>query len=109
MDDWTRIADDTVLFRETLELKFRSPNGEYLIVLGPHRNEQLVVHHKKQVEIWPVMTKAKRENGYKICGLADWVPEILTDVCWYELIIGPEVSITYWGDKVINRVDVALS
>ena len=109
MVNWIQLADYEQLFDDVLELKFKSPNGEYQIVLEPQNNEELIVRHKNESEIWPIMTKAKFGKNYKVCGLADWVPNIVNEVAWFELIIGEKTSITFWGNQVINRVDAILN
>ena len=105
MDKWSQISDDTVVVMEDRVLWFDCPRGEYSLVLKQSSPEIITVRFGDKEEAWPIMTKAIKGLEYKLSGLADWVPEILAEVCWFELEIGVQCTITYWGDQVINRID----
>jgi len=108
LDHWTQISDDAVVVKKDWILRFNCPRGEYTLVLEPSSPEIIRVRFDNEEKFWPITTKAVNGSYYKLSGLADWVPEILADVCWFELILGAECSITYWGDRVIHRKDNAL-
>ena len=107
MDHWTQISDDAVVVKKDRILFFNCPRGEYALVLERSSPESIRVRFDNKEEFWTISTKAVSGSNYKLSGLADWVPEILADVCWFELVLGAECSITYWGDQVIHRKDNA--
>ena len=107
MVEWKQVSDDSVLIENERTLLFDFPGGEYAVVLKPSSQELLTIRFCESEELWPIMTKAIKGTDNKFSGLADWVPEILGEVCWYELILGETCSMTYWGDQVIYRTDHA--
>ncbi len=90
-------------------MKFKGPNGEYQIHLSPRNQNALIVQYEGEERQWWIETKETSASDIRLCGMADWVPQILGKACWFELMIGPERLITYWGDRVIYRKDLALT
>lgn len=105
MDGWSQVSDDDVIVKDNLRLKFAFARGEYTIILEAGARYSLKVEHNGETEVWPISVQEVRGSDIRLSGLADWVPEILENACWFVLEIGSKPQITYWEDKVINRVD----
>ena len=107
MSKWTRIPDGTPWIKKERKFRFHGPNGPYTITLSPSSLEYLRINFDNAEELWPMNIVEVQGSTFKISGLADWVPEILLDECWYEFVIGSERAITYIGSKGYRRKDVA--
>ena len=105
----TRISDDSKIIDQEVSLNFEGPNGEYELRLSPQNQRALIVRFKGEDKQWWIETKETSASGIRLCGMADWVPQILGQACWFELVIGTERVITYWGDRVIYRKDLELT
>ena len=109
MSTWTRISDDSKIIDQEVSLNFEGPIGKYEIHLSPQNQRALIVRFEGEDEQWWIETKETSASGIRLCGMADWVPQILGQACWFELVIGTERVITYWGDRVIYRKDLELT
>lgn len=109
MSTWTRISDDSKIIDQEVSLKFEGPNGAYEIHLSPRNQSALIVRFEGEEEQWWIETKETSVSGIRLCGMADWVPQILGHACWFELVIGSERLIKYWEDRVIYREDLELT
>ena len=99
-------TDSIVLSRLYIgRLNLAFARGEYTIILEAGARYSLKVEHNGETEVWPISVQEVRGSDIRLSGLADWVPEILENACWFVLEIGSKPQITYWEDKVINRVD----
>ena len=107
MTDWLRIGDDEIAQYGEHSWVFRFPNGTYRLTVSEDEQDDILVQLLDKKEYWPVNRKEKSGSVFKLSGMADWVPEILETVCWFELIISPKPKITYWGDRIIYRTDLA--
>ena len=67
------------------------------------------VEHERKTERWPISLIKHNGEHFKLSGTADWTPELMDDVYWFELFLDDMPKITYWGDRVIYRVDRALT
>lgn len=107
MDSWIQLSDNSIVVKEKLALWFDCPRGEYEVVIEISSPDLIRVRFDNKEKLWAVETKAVKDTNYKLSGLTNGFPELLEDVCWFELIVGIECSITYWGDRVIYRRDYA--
>ncbi|MCP4385537.1 MAG: hypothetical protein GY798_29680 [Hyphomicrobiales bacterium] len=108
MTNWLRIGDhETALFGNR-RWEFKFSGGTYLLVATEADQEFISIEYNNKTELWPIALKEKSGDTYKLSGMADWVPEILEDVRWFELFICPAPNITYWGDSVIYRTDFTI-
>jgi hypothetical protein len=105
VSSWLRIGDDELLHVGYRELRFAFAKGEYTIVWDPTSQHCVTVLHEGSKETWSVSLREVYGSRARLSGSADWAPEILEEVCWFELVLGDQATITYWGDKVIYRVD----
>lgn len=104
---WNRVPDNEVLELERSEVCFGFPGGEYSLIWNPAAQHSLEVAYCGSRETWHLFLRESAGSDVKLCGMADWVPEILGDVCWFEFVISDQPTITYWGNQVIYRQDVA--
>jgi hypothetical protein len=105
MRTWKRIPDDQPLSLDRREHRFSFPGGSYAIIWDPSWQHTLTVDYDGSREKWSVNIREIADDEVRLSGMADWVPEILGEACWFELVIGNQPSITYWGDRVIYRQD----
>lgn len=105
MDDWKRIGDDEIARFGKRKFEFSWSGGKYSIAIDQSEQNFIEVAFLKEKEQWNLETKYTKDGHFKLCGMAYSVPEILEDVCWYELVVGATVHVTYWGDKVVYRTD----
>jgi hypothetical protein len=105
MKNWKRIPDDQRLSLDRREHRFSFPGGSYAITWDPSLQHALTVDHDGSREEWSVELREVSDYEIRLSGMADWVPEILGEPCWFELLIGDQPSITYWGNQVIYRQD----
>ena len=106
MSTWTRISDDGKIIDREMSVEFTGPNGAYEIHLSPQNQSALIVHFEGEQDEWPIEVKETSASGIRLSGVADWVPQIIGQLCWYELVIGAERLITYWSDRVVYREDL---
>lgn len=104
---WSRILDDEILELARNEVRFRFSAGEYSLVWDPGTQHSLKVVYGGDGEVWHLFLRERSGGDVKLSGMADWVPEILGEACWFEFVISDEPTVTYWGDRVIYRQDVA--
>ena len=109
MSTWTRIPDDDQFIEQELTLSFLGPNGPYQITLAPTHIDRIFVRFEGEDEQWIVSVKEANASGLRLSGVADWVPQILEQSCWFELTVGVERLIRYWRNRAIHREDVELT
>lgn len=106
-ESWQRIPDNEAFDLGRREIRFRFPRGCYLVVWDPTLQHEVTVEFDGSKETWPLSIREADGDRARLQGMADWVPEILGDVCWFELVIDDQASITYWGNQVVYRQDFA--
>lgn len=84
---------------------FKFPRGEYTLNITNSIPEFVVVKFLDETERWPVQLEERNGSEFKLSSFADWTPELLEYVCWFELLVSPKTKITYWGEKEIYRTD----
>jgi hypothetical protein len=109
MSIWKRISYDYKIIDQEMSLMFEGPNGAYEITLSPQNQSALTVRFDGEEKQWWIETKETSATGIRLCGMADWVPQILGEACWYELVVGSERLITYWGDRIVCREDLEIT
>ena len=109
MDRWTRIGDDQDAQFGRQSLRFEHNDISYMITVDQSDQGTVSVEHDGKSEHWPVSLKEYNGEYFKLSGQADWVPELLDYVCWFELILNDAPKITYWGDREVYRIDQATS
>ena len=102
-----RIGDDEVAKFGRQALRFQHNDVSYTIILDQSEQDIVLVEHDGKSEDWTVWLKEYNGEHFKLSGQADWVPEILDEICWFELTLNDAPKITYWGDRVIYRIDQA--
>ena len=105
MAGWNRIGDDEIARWGVVDLKFEFFGGVYSILLDEDRQQSIRVKLGDLSEVWPINLKHQKDGRFMISGLADTVPEILEQVCWFELLLGPTPSIEFLGSDNYRRVD----
>ena len=58
---------------------------------------------------WPVLRSDEAPDGtVTVSGMTVGSIDVWSDQFWFELVIRPPHTITYWGDNVIWRTDMAM-
>ena len=106
MNDWVRIGDDELAPFGVQSHCFAFPHGRYLISVDQSNQNYVDVVYQGKTERWPIDLKHQKGDNFRLSGMADWIPELMDDYCWYELFLGKELKITYWGNRVVYRTDL---
>lgn len=108
MDEWIRIGDDEFAPFGKHTCLFAFQKGSYSITSDQSDQNYLTIEYQGKKELWHIMRKDKKGDEFKLSGSADWIPEIVAKPYWYELILCNKPTITYWGDRVVHRIDCSL-
>lgn len=106
MSNWTRIGDNEVAAFGCQVFEFESPEGPYFIAVDEKDQDTIAIRHRAYVWTWPIYLKHSETSSFKLSGIAALAAPILVEGFWYELVIGPTLEITYWGDRVVHRTDL---
>ena len=105
MDNWVRIGDDEIAPFGKRLCHFAFPQGCYSILVDQADQDYLDVVYQEKTERWHIDLKHQKGNEFRLSGMADWIPELMDNHYWYDLFLGDEFIITYWGDDVVYRTD----
>ncbi|WP_419905312.1 hypothetical protein [Kiloniella sp.] len=107
MDKWFRVYEDEIALFGQKEIQFSFPEGRYSIVVDETNQDMISVEYDGNKEHWSIELKEKKDGYFRLSGLSNEIPELMIDHYWFELSIGCETATTYWGDRVIYRIDSA--
>lgn len=68
----------------------------------------ITVSHLDETVRWPIELKEQSGELFRLSGMARLKSGLLNDGSWFELLIGPQPKITYWGNQEIQRIDHAI-
>lgn len=105
MGAWRRIGDDDVARYGRRSLAFASPKGAYRVEVDEEHQGHIRVHHAGREMRWTIEVKEVCGGRFRLSGMTFGAKALLSDNCWYELVLTSPGSITYWGDRVILRQD----
>jgi hypothetical protein len=105
MSGWTRIGDNDVASFGKQTFRFEAAEGYYFVVADEADQAFVQVSHHDNLYRWPIYLKFRQADCFKLCGMTHPMPRLLSDVYWYEFVLGPTTTITYWGDRVVFRSD----
>jgi hypothetical protein len=84
-------------------LTFLGPAGSYRVAYDPEIGSFLFVTlaSSHTAQRWDILVDEIDDHGHPVLrGLA-----YIDDVYWFDLSLGPDKKIDYWGDKVLVRTD----
>lgn len=92
---------------------FSGPEGPYAVSFTPLNETD---HGRLDVSLngvaltwWVQRAELEADGSVSISGITERARPLWQDEFWFELVVGPGARrITYWGDKVIFRVDQAV-
>ena len=105
MSDWTRIGDNDVASFGKHTFRFEAAEGYYFVAADETDQSFVQVSHHDTLHRWPIYLKHRQAHFFKLCGMTLPIPGLLSDGYWYEFVLGPTTTITYWGDRKIIRAD----
>jgi hypothetical protein len=63
------------------------------------------VSHHDNLDRWPIYLRFRQADVFRLCGMTHPMPGLLSDGYWYDFVLGPTTTITYWGNQKIFRAD----
>lgn len=106
---WERIPEDVPYLERERSIKFAVGNYSYSLRLVPSSPTKIQFEANERTENWIVETVKRSRNRLSLRGFAFDVPGIKQKECWYELELGSVSKITFWGDRVILRIDETIN
>jgi len=105
MSDWTRIGDNDVASFGRHTFRFEAAEGYYFVVADETEQAFVQVSHRDNLDRWRIYLKLWQAACFRLCGMTLPMPRLLIDGYWYDFVLGPNTTITYWGDRKIFRTD----
>jgi hypothetical protein len=103
MSDWTRIGDNDVASFGKHTFRFEATEGYYFVVADETDQNFVQVSHHDNLDRWPIYLKLRQADCFRLCGMT--LPRFQGNGYWYDFVLAPTTTITYWGDRKIFRAD----
>jgi len=105
MDAWQRIPEEKNPNYGKRSFAFPLGSGFYKVSIDEAHPFEFLVTYQSESWTWPIEIIEQSGESFRISGMAFSAPPVLPDTYWFEFRCDKDPRITYWGDRVIFRVD----
>jgi hypothetical protein len=104
-EGWVRIGDHETADWGMRKFRFEYADGAYEVFVETESQELLEIRFDDQVERWIINRKHQRDGIFMMCGCADTVPELMSEICWFEFVMSDKPEMLLWGEGRLYRID----
>ena len=105
MGQWQRIWDHEFAGYGRRSITFASPDGAYHVHVDDEDQNGIRVQRAGREVRWGIEVKEVRGGTFRLSGMALGAGDFLGGGFWYELTLTSPSTISYWGNRVLERED----